>query len=284
MKWYKRYIEIFEKPVDDSHFSKIDKIREGIIKLQSENPLASVIIIAHNEEQRILSNLWSVSNAKCKYPIEIICVDNCSSDRTAELMKAAGAKTLSEPQKGPGYARNRGLYESKGEYIICMDADTMYPEKYIEIMIETLQKQDVVAAFSLWSYLPDVNFPAGKMLLYEFLRDIHLRMLAVKRPERCARGMVFAHNAELAKKIGYRTNIKRGEDGSMAFSLKKYGQIVFVKNRKARAVTSTGTLSKDSGFSKALTSRIFSSLKGFKKYFIKKKESDFVDEESNLIK
>lgn len=284
MKWYKKYSEIFEINISNLPLNLVNTINKSIIDLQSENPLASVIIIGHNEESRILSCLWSVSNSKCSYPIEIICVDNSSTDKTFELMKGSGARTFSEPNKGPGFARNRGLSEAKGKYIICMDGDTIYPPHYIEIMIKTLQKPGIIAAFSLWSYIPDKNFPSWKMFIYEFLRDFNLRLLAVKRPERCVRGMVFAHHKEQAVTIGYRTNIKRGEDGSMAFSLKEYGKLAFVHNRKARPYTSTGTLRKDSSFSGALYSRICSAVKGYRRYFFKKRASDFVDEDTNLIK
>ena len=56
------------------------------------------------------------------------------------------------------------------------------------------------------------------------------------------RGLVFAYDAELGKKEEYRVDIIRGEDGSMALSLKKYGKIAFVRDRRARAITGYGTI------------------------------------------
>lgn len=53
---------------------------------------------------------------------------------------------------------------------------------------------------------------------------------------------VLAFHTDIGRKIGYNTSILRGEDGMMALGLKQYGELRFLKKRRARAVTSTGTL------------------------------------------
>ena len=73
----------------------------------------------------------------------------------------------------------------------------------------------------------------------------HLWLQSFNRPELSVRGLVFAYNTELARKVGIRTDIIRGEDGSLALGLKPYGRIAFVRKRRARAVTGYGTVSKD---------------------------------------
>lgn len=283
MSWYSKYLSVFEKPFEDTSYSIIVEVFKNFENIQSHEPKASVIIIAHNEETRLLSCLWSLSDNKCKYPIEFIGVNNNSSDRTAQVYEAVGLNYFNEEKKGPGHARNRGLKEAKGEYTICIDSDTIYPPKYIETMINALEKQGVVAAFSLWSYVPNKQFPKFGMLFYELFRDMHLFVLSFKSPERCVRGMVFAHVTELAREIGYKVNIIRGEDGSMAYKLKEFGKITFVRNRKARPVTSTTTLMADGSLIKAFGVRVISALKGFRKYVFKTK-GEIKDQQSNLIK
>ncbi|MCE5321001.1 MAG: glycosyltransferase family 2 protein [Bacteroidales bacterium] len=282
MKWYDKYLTVFEKPFIDASEETICSIKSNLSALQSENPVASVIIIAHNEEKRLLSCLWSLSDSICKYPIEIIGVNNSSTDRTADVYQSVGLRYFDEERKSSGYARNRGLYEAKGKYCICIDSDTMYPEKYVEIMIDKLEKPGVVAVCSLWSYVPSKEFPRFWMSIYEFIRDIHLLMLSFKNPEYCVRGMVFAHVTDLAKQYGFRVDLKRGEDGSMTLCLKKHGKVYFVRSRKARAVTSTSTLSSDGSLANAFWQRVKGALKGAKKYFVKKK-GVIKDDPSNLI-
>lgn len=282
MSWYKKYLSIFEKPLDEVPEEIITSIRNNIEAKQSDTPLASVILIAHNEETRILSCLWSLSENKCNFPIEIICVNNNSTDRTEEIIKLSGAKLLNETKKGPGYARQCGLNHAKGKYHLCIDADTLYPPYYIQTMVEVLSKSHVVCTYGLWSFMPDESHSALGLFFYETLRDLHLRIQNIKRPELCVRGMVFAFNTEYGRKAGFRTDIIRGEDGSLALELKKYGKLKFITNRKARAITCNSTLNADGSLFNSFKVRLVKALKGFGGLFSKK--SDYQDKDSNMIK
>lgn len=282
MKWYSKYLEVFEKPLSSAPQHIIDQVKENLIPLQSDNPVASVVIIAYNDETRLLSCLWSLSESKCRYPIEIFGVDNNSADRTADVYKAVGLRFYNEDKKSCGYARNRGLQEAKGKYYICIDSDTMYPKKYIETMIDALEKPGVVAVSSLWSYVPSKEYPRFWMFFYELFRDIHLFLQSFKSPERSVRGLVFAYNIEFGKKVGYRVQIIRGEDGAMAYGLKQYGKIAFVRERRARAISCTSTISADGSLKKAFCMRVVGVLKGIRKYFVKS-TGEVRDQPSNLI-
>ena len=68
----------------------------------------------------------------------------------------------------------------------------------------------------------------------------------------------------------------------MAFGLKKYGKIRFVRTRKARAVTGYGTVGADGSFFNSFKIRAVKTVKNFGGLFSKKEE--YKDEESNLIK
>jgi len=283
MRWYEKYTEVFEKPFNLAPQHIIEDIKSKLESVQSSEPIASVVVIAFNDETRLLSCLWSLSETKSKYPIEIIGVDNNSTDRTADIFKAVGLRYYNEDKKSCGYARNRGLQEAKGKYYICIDSDTMYPNKYVETMIDALEKPGVVAVSSLWSYVPSKEYPRFWMFFYELLRDIHLFLLSFKSPERSVRGLVFAYKTEFGKKVGYRVQIIRGEDGAMANGLKKYGKIAFVRKRRARAISCTSTISADGSLKKAFFVRVWSVIKNVRKFFISHK-GEVKDQPSNLIK
>ena len=282
MKWYSKYLSVFEKPFGLVPESVIQEVKEKLKRFECSEPIASIVVIAHNEETRLLGCLWSISENVCRYPIEIIGVNNNSSDKTAEVFQAVDLKTFLEEQKSCGYARRCGLEHAKGKYYICIDADTMYPPAYIQTMIETLEEPGVVAASSLWSFIPDKRHPWLILKIYEFLRDIHIRLLYINRPELGVRGMVFAYKTEYGKQVGYRVHIIRGEDGAMALGLKKYGKIKLIKSRKARAVTCSGTLDAEGSLLNSFKIKSIKALKGFKKYFTTRTE--YKDQESNLIK
>lgn len=282
MKWYSKYLQVYEKPFAEAPQSVIEEVRRNIAQLQSDEPLVTVSLIGYNEEKHLLASLWSLSEMKCKYPIEIIGVDNESKDRTAEIFRACGVPYYTETQHSCGFARLCGLNHARGKYHINIDSDTMYPPKYVEMMVDVLERPGIVAVSSLWSYIPDKDHSPLGLKFYEFARDTHLWLQSFKRPELSVRGLVFAYHTEYAKKTGIRTDIIRGEDGYLALQLKKYGRIAFVRNRKARAVTGYGTVGADGGLFNSFKIRVVKGLKGIGGIFTKKEE--YKDEESNLIK
>lgn len=282
MKWYEPYLSVYEKPFEEAPQSIIKEVKEKIARLQSEKPLVTVSVIGYNEEKHLLSCLWSLSDTICKYPIEIIGVDNDSKDRTAEIFQAVGVPYYTEIHHSCGWARSCGLSHAKGKYHINIDSDTMYPPKYVETMVNALEKKNIVGASSLWSYIPDKEHSWWQLKIYEFTRDCYLFLQSFKRPELSVRGLVFAYHTELGKKIGIRTDIIRGEDGSLALGLKEYGKIAFIRSKKARAVTGYGTVSADGSLYNSFKKRIIKGLKNISSIFTSKTE--YKDEETNLIK
>ena len=280
--WYKKYLTTFEKSIDNIPDSLFKEISDRMTSIQSQDPLVSIVTIGLNEELRLVSLLWALSETKCKYTFEIICIDNNSTDRSLEIYEKCNVNYFVQEKKGHGHARNLGLEKANGKYIIGMDSDTIYPPNYVEILTENLLKRDVVAVNSLYSFIPNENTPRWFLFIYEFLRDFHVYIQHFSRPERCVRGLVFGYNADIAKKIRFRTDIKRGEDGSMALRLKDFGKIQFIRNRKARPVTCFRSLGIHGNIYNALWVRVKKHISTLGLYFTKK--TDFTDSEDNLIK
>ena len=282
MKWYSKYLQVYEKPFAEAPQTVIEEVRRNLAGLQSNEPLVTVSLIGYNEEKHLLACLWSLSEMKCKYPVEIIGVDNQSKDRTAEIYEACGVTYFTETQHSCGFARLCGLNQARGKYHINIDSDTMYPPKYVETMVDALEKPGIVAASSLWSYIPDKDHSWLGLKIYESTRDLHLWLQSFKRPELSVRGLVSAYRTEYARKTGIRTDIIRGEDGYLALQLKQFGKIAFVRKRRARAVTGYGTVGADGSLFNSFKVRVISRMKEIGGLFTKKKE--YKDEESNLVK
>ena len=282
MKWYGKYLSVYEKPYSEFPQEAFETVKSNIKKIQSDTPIASVVVIALNEEKHLLGCLWSLSESKCKYPIEIIGVDNNSYDKPAEIFQKTALPYYTEVNRSCGYARNKGLEHAKGKYYICIDSDTMYPETYVERVIEELEKKDVVAVSCTWGYIPGKGYPRFKMWIYEFVRDLHLWLQSFKRPELSVRGLVFSYHTKLGREVGYRVRIIRGEDGAMAMGLKKYGKIRFVRTSKVKAFTCTARLSEDGGLADAFKRRVTKALRGIGRYFTKREV--YKDQDSNIIK
>lgn len=96
----------------------------------------SVIIPVHNAEKYINATLDSVLQQKFEDPedLEIICVDDASTDSSVSLIKKRIEKDsrirlfINETNQYAGACRNKGLEEAKGEYVHFLDADDLVEE------------------------------------------------------------------------------------------------------------------------------------------------------------
>ena len=279
--WYEKYLTIYGKPFSEVPQNVINETRERLATLQSAQPLASIVVIGYNEETRLQACLWAISEIKCKYPVEIIGVDNDSKDRTAEIFEKSGIPYYTEYQHSCGYARRCGLRHSKGKYYFDVDSDTLYPPMYYELMLEQLMKPGIVAVSATWSYFPDANHSKLSLKLFEICRDLFLWVQHFKRPELSVRGLVFAYNADFGRQEEYRVDIIRGEDGSMALSLKKYGKIKFVWDSRCKAITGYGTIGSQSMW-QSFVQHVKIQGKGISRILVKK--DYYEDSDDNLVK
>ncbi len=95
------------------------------------------------------------------------------------------------------------------------------------------------------------------------------------------RGMVFSFKTELGRKVNFRTDIKRGEDGSMALGLKAYGRIEFIRSKMARAMTGQNTIAADGSLANSFFVRLRKAIRSLSGLFSGKKH--YQDEDSNKI-
>jgi len=87
-------------------------------------PMVSVIIPAYNAARFILEALQSV-DAQHYYPLEILLIDDGSTDETVDLVRRnqPNVRIISQANGGVSAARNTGLREATGEFICFLDAD-----------------------------------------------------------------------------------------------------------------------------------------------------------------
>lgn len=113
--------------------------------MKQQLPLVSVITPVWNVEQYISETLDSILEQTYKN-IEIICIDDCSPDNSKKIIKSYMEKhkniELVELKKnsGPSVARNEGIKQAKGIYILPFDADDLMKSTYVEKAVNILQK------------------------------------------------------------------------------------------------------------------------------------------------
>lgn len=279
--WYDKYLTIYGKPFSEVPEDIIIGMRERLARLQSSEPLVSVVVIAYNEECRLAACLWSLSELNTRYLIEIMGVNNNSKDNTEAVYQSLGVPYHNEIRQSPGFARQCGLQHARGKYHFFIDADTFYPSCYVDKMMAKLQKPDVSCVGTFWSFYPDENHSAFGLFWFELIRDMFFWVQHFKRPELNIRGMTFAFNADYARQCTIRTDIRRGEDGSLALSLKQFGKIAFLYDRQARPVTGYGTIGNQSMW-RSFVDRIKIQMRGITRIF--HSTDHYEDTEDNLVK
>ncbi len=97
----------------------------------------SIIIPAFNEEKYLGPTLQSVVQNAPDNLLEIIVVNNASSDHTADVAKSfTKVRVINEQHKGLTRARQAGLLASRGQLIAYIDADTRVSKKWFETLFK----------------------------------------------------------------------------------------------------------------------------------------------------
>lgn len=101
----------------------------------------SIVMPCLNEEESVADCVRQALAGieKAKLQGEVIIVDNGSTDRSAELAAAAGARVVQHPEKGYGQALRRGFREARGRYVMMGDCDGTYEFGELAPMLAPLQ-------------------------------------------------------------------------------------------------------------------------------------------------
>ena len=97
--------------------------------LSNENPLISVVIPVY-DGARFLPDAIATVEARQHQPLEIIVVNDGSTDNTAAVAASLGDRIryVAQPNQGPAAARNHGIDLATGEFIAFLDVDDRWPE------------------------------------------------------------------------------------------------------------------------------------------------------------
>jgi len=116
----------------------------------------SIIFPALNEEETIGMVIEEVPKDILEllgYDVEIIVVDNNSTDKTGVIADNMGAIVLFEPTRGKGNAMKKAFGFATGDYIFMLDADFTYPSTYIQPMLSMLELDwDVILCTRIKGY------------------------------------------------------------------------------------------------------------------------------------
>ncbi len=172
-----------QKPLESATPSKNTNI---------SNPLISVIIPVYNGAAFLADAISSVLNQHHN-PLEIIVVDDGSTDKTAEVvqMMADNIKYIFQENKGVAAARNKGLEMARGTYIAFLDADDVWGESKLARQIELLNENTTIGGVIGSTY----QIPLSMELEQAFSESVEKGMFMM-----CLGGSLFRKS--VFKKVG----------------------------------------------------------------------------------
>ncbi|MBW2997811.1 glycosyltransferase family 2 protein, partial [Candidatus Woesearchaeota archaeon] len=152
-------------------------------------PKVTVMVPACNEEKCLAKTVRSL--LQLKYPkekLQIIVIDDGSKDRTLKIARGFekdGVLVLTKPNGGKGTALNMGLKHTKGEFVACLDADSVVDPDALLKMLGYFSKKSVMAVTpslkcteptTIWQKIQVVEFLLGVYLrkVFAYLGSIHV--------------------------------------------------------------------------------------------------------------
>ncbi len=199
----------------------------------------SIVIPAYNEEKYLGKCLEAVflEIKKTNHDVEVVVVDNASTDRTSEVAKSfPEAKLVYEPKKGLSQARHSGFIASTGDIIANVDSDSTIPAGWIDkVFLEFSKNEKLVALSGPYAYpeMPKLtNFIVHIYYAVGFIGHIinhhFLRIGAMLQG-----GNFILKRSALEKVGGYDTSIDfYGEDTDIARRISKVGLVKFMFSLK----------------------------------------------------
>lgn len=265
------------KKFTDLNQAELSNLKARIKIFSSEEPDVSVVIPAWNEENNIYRAVSSIAANHTSFKVEILVINNNSTDGTQKVLETLGIRNFFQPKQGITFARQLGLEMARGKYHLCADCDTFYPPNWINQMIWPMQKnKKFVGVYGRYSFLPPKGGNRFSLVIYEILTGILIRIRKKKREYMNVLGFNMGFVAEAgnnpngfivvkSRKFDNATGseyfVEESEDGRMALHLKKRGLLKLVANPKARVFTSPRRLLSDGGIFKAFIKRIKLQLK-----------------------
>ena len=109
----------------------------------------SIVIPVYNKEKAVKETIDSIKkiiNHIKGYSYEIITIDDCSKDKSGEILdKIDGIKVLhNKPNRGYGASLKRGIEEADGDWILIIDADGTYSPESIQSLVKYIGTYDMV--------------------------------------------------------------------------------------------------------------------------------------------
>lgn len=175
----------------------------------------SIIIPVYNNEKYLRRCLDSIINLNYQN-LEIILVDDGSTDDSLTIMTDYAAKddrikAISQQNLGVSVARNTGLAQSTGEYVMFVDADD-----YVLSPLKIVLNDEQTADLNIFGFESGVEQKVVKAAYYDSEKTVKAKIMMMENPTQylTAWGKIFRHDLIKQYHLRFNTNLRVAEDGN----------------------------------------------------------------------
>ncbi len=244
---------------------RLESIRKGLDRYRCAEPELSILLPLRNDAASLLLTLESLSRQELSCAAEIIVVDNNSSDGSAALAARCGLSIFHERRAGLSYTRQTALERARGRYVLCTDAETLYPPGWAAKMQEILKENpEISCIYGSYRFIPESSYPYWKLSIYRFLSDPIQSFRAARNEFSNIMGFNMGFRRLDALRAGGfpgeeemdRRARRETEFGRLALRLSRFGRLHYTDELETRAWTSARTLQADGGLLRAAIRRL----------------------------
>lgn len=176
----------------------------------------SIIIPLYNAASSIVRCLSSIMETEYdKY--EIIVIDDGSTDNSVDLVKELMNKNshillVSQENKGPSVARNKGLEIAKGDIITFVDSDDYVSSSYIQRLVEAFEESEADVIFFPFNRVTEEGIILSEHTLPILKNDYFINLIALSEKDMFGYTWVKAFRREVIGKIRFDDNLDLLED------------------------------------------------------------------------
>jgi peptidoglycan/xylan/chitin deacetylase (PgdA/CDA1 family) len=187
----------------------------------------SIVVPARNEESCIAACLQSLKDQTYQGAHEILVVDNGSTDSTAEIARSFGVKVISaNKEKSVFYARQVGAGTADGDIIVQADADTLYPQRWLQRIAEKFEAHpEAVAVAGRFLYREKFNWAFVELNARNLMNKISVALFG--RPFLVS-GATFAFRRQAFMAVGgYKDLPYSADQHGITTKFRKLGKILY---------------------------------------------------------
>ena len=161
MKHIPEWLRCNDIPFEEYHEipkALLAEVRKNLKRFHTEHPVVSILVYVEMGRSNLFSTLSSLTDRHCKTPTEMLFVCHENDRETIAILQQINADIIVTKSLSESEARQGALLQSKGDYILNADANSVYPPHWGRRLVEMLIKREAACAYGSLVCFSNLHF------------------------------------------------------------------------------------------------------------------------------